>query len=66
MIAQEVVALIKSRGQQKDKRIKVSSYLRQLRAIHAWGQEKGADFTTWRQPVLIVNGDHDAMVPRGR
>ncbi|MFR0600078.1 alpha/beta fold hydrolase [Lactobacillus equicursoris] len=54
---------IKSRGQQKDKRIKVSSYLRQLRAIHAWGQEKGADFSTWRQPVLIVNGDHDAMVP---
>ena len=26
-------------------------------------QEPGADFSTWRQPVLIVNGDHDAMVP---
>lgn len=61
--AKEYLKRIKSRGQQKDKRIKVSSYLRQLRAIHAWGQAPTADFSAWRQPVLIVNGDHDAMVP---
>ena len=35
----------------------------QLKAIHAWGRQEPADLTGIQQPVLVVNGEHDRMVP---
>ena len=43
--------------------ITVSAFLRQLRAIHAWGQQAPQDLGAVGQPVLVANGDHDKMVP---
>jgi pimeloyl-ACP methyl ester carboxylesterase len=41
----------------------VCSFRAQLKAIHRWGQQKPADLASIRQPVLVMNGDNDKMVP---
>jgi pimeloyl-ACP methyl ester carboxylesterase len=41
----------------------VRSFRAQLKAIHRWGQQKPADLASIHQPVLILNGDSDKMVP---
>ncbi|MFR0557957.1 alpha/beta fold hydrolase [Pseudoscardovia radai] len=46
-----------------DQPMKVSSFLRQLRAIKKWGTAQTYDLTFIKQPTLIVNGDQDDMVP---
>ena len=35
----------------------------QLQALKAWGQKQPADLSVIKQPVLVVNGDADRMVP---
>lgn len=40
-----------------------SAFLRQLKAIKAWGQQAPQDLGGIRIPVLIANGDNDIMVP---
>ena len=35
----------------------------QLKAIHRWGEQDPADLTGIRQPVLVMNGESDRMVP---
>jgi pimeloyl-ACP methyl ester carboxylesterase len=35
----------------------------QLRAIHAWGLAEPSDLTGIEQPVLVVNGENDKMIP---
>ena len=35
----------------------------QLQALSAWGKKAPADLSQIRQPVLVVNGDNDRMVP---
>jgi pimeloyl-ACP methyl ester carboxylesterase len=57
------LARLKERSQNRDKEIAVGAYLAQLQALSAWGQKKPANLSVVRQPVLIVNGDDDRMVP---
>jgi pimeloyl-ACP methyl ester carboxylesterase len=38
-------------------------FLRQLKAIKAWGLRSPQPLDTIRTPVLVANGDHDIMVP---
>ncbi|MGM0104008.1 hypothetical protein IGI89_003265 [Enterococcus sp. AZ141] len=61
--AAEFLERINTRSQAKDKNIRFSSYQNQLTAINRWGKEKSADLSTISQQTLIVNGDHDRMVP---
>ncbi|WP_414636804.1 alpha/beta fold hydrolase [Aquabacterium sp.] len=54
---------LKERSQNRDKEIAVSAYVAQLQALSAWGQKKAADLSLIKQPILVVNGDDDRMVP---
>ncbi len=55
---------LKERSENRDKEISVSAFLAQLEALHAWGQKAPADLSVVKQPVLVVNGDADRMVPK--
>jgi pimeloyl-ACP methyl ester carboxylesterase len=57
------LARLKERSQNRDQEIAVGAYMAQLQALRAWGQKKPADLSVIRQPVLVVNGDDDRMVP---
>lgn len=57
------LARLKERSQGRDQEIAVGAYLAQLQALSAWGQKKPANLSVIKQPVLIVNGDDDRMVP---
>ncbi|MBC3877341.1 alpha/beta hydrolase [Undibacterium sp. FT79W] len=57
------LARLKERSQDRDKDIAVSAYLAQLAALKAWGNKLPADLSVITQPVLVVNGDQDRMVP---
>ena len=59
----EFLARLKERKTNRDKAISLRSYGAQLTAIHRWGLAEPADLSVIRQPVLVVNGDHDRMVP---
>jgi pimeloyl-ACP methyl ester carboxylesterase len=37
--------------------------MRQLKAIHAWGQQPPQNLGRIQIPTLIVNGDNDIIVP---
>lgn len=54
---------LKERSENRDKEISVSALLAQLEALKAWGNKKPADLSVIKQPVLVVNGDDDRMVP---
>lgn len=54
---------LKERSENRDKEISVSAFLAQLEALRAWGQKVPADLSVVKQPVLVVNGDDDRMVP---
>jgi pimeloyl-ACP methyl ester carboxylesterase len=41
----------------------VRSFRAQLKAIHRSGQQKHADLSSIHQPVLVINGESDKMVP---
>lgn len=58
--------ILRTTGERKktyDKAFSVRVFLRQLRAIQAWGQQKKNDLSTFSRPVLVANGDNDFMVP---
>ncbi|WP_380786888.1 alpha/beta fold hydrolase [Sphingomonas sp. R86521] len=38
-------------------------FLRQLKKIASWGAQSPQELGINLQPVLVVNGDHDIMVP---
>jgi pimeloyl-ACP methyl ester carboxylesterase len=57
------LARLLERTEQRDKDISVSAYIAQLQALRAWGQKSPADLSVVKQPVLVVNGDDDRMVP---
>ena len=59
----EFLARLKERRNDRDKAISVRSFRAQLKAIHRWGQQKPADLASIHQPVLVINGDSDRMVP---
>jgi len=54
---------LKERRSDRDKGPMPAAFLRQLKAIKAWGQQAPQDLTRIRVPVLIANGDNDIMVP---
>ena len=54
---------LKERKQNRDKEPAFGAFLRQLKAIHAWGKQARQDLGSIRIPVLVANGDHDIMVP---
>jgi pimeloyl-ACP methyl ester carboxylesterase len=59
----EFLARLEERTNDRDKAISVRSFRAQLKAIHRWGQQKPADLASIHQPVLVMNGDSDRMVP---
>ena len=59
----EFLTRLQERTANRDKAISIRSYLAQLKAIHRWGLEVPADLSTIGQPVLVVNGESDRMVP---
>ncbi|MFP8780974.1 alpha/beta fold hydrolase [Hydrogenophaga sp. RWCD_12] len=57
------LARLKERTEDRDAEISVSAFLAQLEALRMWGKKAPADLSVVTQPVLVVNGDHDRMVP---
>jgi pimeloyl-ACP methyl ester carboxylesterase len=47
----------------RDQAISVGSFRAQLKAIHRWGRQTPADLSGIHQPVLVMNGESDRMVP---
>ena len=59
----QFLARLKERTNDRDKAISVGSFRAQLKAIHRWGRQKPADLASIHQPVLVMNGESDKMVP---
>ena len=59
----EFLARLEERTNDRDKPISIRSLRAQLKAIHRWGQQKPADLASIHQPVLVMNGESDRMVP---
>jgi pimeloyl-ACP methyl ester carboxylesterase len=59
----EFLARLQERTKDRDKAISVRSFRSQLKAIHRWGRQEGADLSSIDQPVLVLNGESDRMVP---
>jgi pimeloyl-ACP methyl ester carboxylesterase len=59
----EFLARLQERTDDRDKAISVRSLRAQLKAIHRWGQQQPANLASIRQPVLVLNGESDRMVP---
>jgi pimeloyl-ACP methyl ester carboxylesterase len=60
---EEFLARLEERTNDRDKAISVRSFRAQLKAIHRWGLMKPADLSSIHQPVLVMNGESDRMVP---
>ncbi|MFZ2739209.1 MAG: alpha/beta hydrolase [Burkholderiaceae bacterium] len=54
---------LKERTEDRDTEITVSAFMAQLEALRVWGKKAPADLSVVTQPVLMVNGDDDRMVP---
>ena len=59
----EFLARLEERTNDRDKAISVRSFRAQLKAIHRWGRQQPADLASIHQPVLVLNGESDRMVP---
>jgi pimeloyl-ACP methyl ester carboxylesterase len=54
---------LQERKADRDKGPTPAAFLRQLKAIKAWGRQEPQNLGSIRLPVLIANGDNDIMVP---
>lgn len=62
--AEQVLSRLADRPvEAQDEKISLMSFLRQLRAIRKWGIADSDRLGYIQVPTLIVNGDHDQMVP---
>lgn len=61
--AREFLQRLKERGPGRVRPATPRAFLRQLKAIRAWGLQAPQPLERVRIPVLIANGDHDIMVP---
>ena len=61
--AKAFIARTKERKVGRDKGPTPRAFLRQLKAIQAWGRQVPQDLTRIRIPVLVANGETDIMVP---
>jgi pimeloyl-ACP methyl ester carboxylesterase len=59
----EFLARLEERTDDRDKAISLRSLRAQLNAIHRWGEQQPTDLASIDQPVLVVNGERDRMVP---
>ena len=59
----EFLARLEERTNDRDKPVAIGSFRAQLKAIHRWGQQQPADLASIHQPVLVMNGESDRMVP---
>lgn len=60
---QAFLARLQERTEHRDADIAIGAYVAQLQALGAWGEKRPADLSAIQQPVLVVNGDEDRMVP---
>lgn len=61
--ARDFLNRLKERTVNRDKKVKLSVLKKQLKAIEIWGHDTPADLSSFKHPVLVVNGDNDRMVP---
>jgi pimeloyl-ACP methyl ester carboxylesterase len=61
--AKDFLERLKEREADRDKPITIAAFMRQLKAIKAWGTEAPQDLGAIVKPVLVANGDQDIMVP---
>ncbi|TRL37720.1 alpha/beta hydrolase [Rhizobium straminoryzae] len=61
--AKDFLDRLKERTLDRDMGPTPRAFLRQLAAIKDWGRQTQQDLERIRIPVLVVNGDHDIMVP---
>lgn len=61
--AKEFLSRLKERKENRDRKMSVGNFQRQLKAIHAWALQTPQDLSVIKQPVLVANGDNDKMVP---
>jgi pimeloyl-ACP methyl ester carboxylesterase len=61
--ARDFLARLKERTEGRDAAISPLTFRAQLKAIHAWGRQQPGDLSRIQQPVLVVNGETDRMVP---
>lgn len=54
---------LQERTEGRDKEVAIWTYVSQLQALSDWGQKPPSDLSLIKQPVLVVNGDDDRMVP---
>lgn len=61
--AKSYLARLKERTENRGEKLKMKHLTHQLDAIKDWGLQAPQDLSIVKQPVLIVNGDNDKMVP---
>ena len=61
--AKEFLSRLNERKENRDKKMKIGNFQKQLKAIHTWGLQAPQDLSVIKQPVLVANGDNDRMVP---
>ncbi|MBV9425994.1 MAG: alpha/beta hydrolase [Solirubrobacterales bacterium] len=59
----EFLGRLQERTHDLDKPISMRSLRAQLKAIRRWGQQQPRNLAGIHQPVLVMNGDSDRMVP---
>ncbi|MGF6933563.1 pimeloyl-ACP methyl ester carboxylesterase [Paraburkholderia sp. UCT70] len=57
------LARLNERSEDRDKKISVTAFLAQLEAIRGWGRKEPENLSVVQNPVFVVNGDSDRMVP---
>jgi pimeloyl-ACP methyl ester carboxylesterase len=62
-LAREFLARLKERKDDRDEKFKLKHLKLQINAIVAWGLQAPQDLSVIKQPVLIVNGENDKMIP---
>jgi pimeloyl-ACP methyl ester carboxylesterase len=61
--ARQFLSRLKERKENRDTKTKIKAFSTQLKAIDSWGHQQPADLSVFKQPIFIVNGDADRMVP---
>ncbi|UII31164.1 alpha/beta hydrolase [Fulvivirga ulvae] len=61
--AKNYLARLKERKENRGEKLKMKHLTHQLDAIKAYGLQSPQDLSVIKQPVLIVNGENDKMVP---
>ena len=61
--ARQFLKRLKERKENRDTPLAIKTLNAQLKAIHTMSQQKPADLSMIKHPVLIVNGETDRMVP---